>query len=236
MQVQRETYFEDEIQSEEVSPPAMTGGFARSWERDDPTLIWTDSRSLRAVPEVEELESPRTAAVFLWNLTAALGVCGAVLFMRALAMEAPVWESNARARPRGMDERAVLAVEHASTVSTPRRADPPAPSQVDSHTAEAEVQVAGSARKSVARARTRAGTKMAALHASATGTLRINSLPWAEIYLDGHFVGTTPQANLLLGAGHHRVKLVNQPMEMSKTFVVEIKSGKVVTKSMNLSQ
>jgi hypothetical protein len=77
---------------------------------------------------------------------------------------------------------------------------------------------------------------MAALHQSATGTLRINSLPWAEIYLDGSFVGTTPQANLLLGAGRHRVKLVNQPMEMSKTFVVEIQSGKVITKSMNLSQ
>jgi hypothetical protein len=90
-------------------------------------------------------------------------------------------------------------------------------------------------RKPVARVRTRAGTEMAALHQSATGTLRINSLPWAEIYLDGSFVGTTPQANLLLGAGRHRVKLVNQPMEMSKTFVVEIQSGKVVTKSMNLS-
>ena len=132
--------------------------------------------------------------------------------------------------------RAALAVERMYTVSTPGQVDPPAPSQAAAHAAEAEVKVAAPARKSVARVRTRAGTKMVALHESTTGTLRINSLPWAEIYLDGHFVGTTPQANLLLGAGHHRVKLVNQPMEMSKTFVVEIQSGKVVTKSMNLSQ
>ena len=101
MHVQRETYFEDEAQPEELRPPAITGGFARSLERDDPTLIWTDSRSIAAVPEVKDLESPRTAAVLLWNLTAALGLCGAVLFMRALAMEAPAPESSTRARPRG---------------------------------------------------------------------------------------------------------------------------------------
>jgi hypothetical protein len=283
MHAQRKTHFEDDVQpdvrshaaGEELRPAPMSSGFAKSWDRDDPTLVWTDSRSPSErlpLPELIELEAPRTAAVFLWSLTAATGLWAAVLFMRVLVMEAPVPQADTRARPRDMAARVVLAAEHTPAPSTPRTLDPRELSQTDSHAGAAEVQVvaresepivkpvseaaavgtsapsshsptvkpghlreADSARRSVARARSRASTKLAALHETATGTLRINSLPWAEIYLDGNFVGTTPQANLLLGAGRHRVKLVNQPMEMSKTFAVEIRSGKVLTKSMNLS-
>jgi hypothetical protein len=73
------------------------------------------------------------------------------------------------------------------------------------------------------------------MHADAPGTLRINSLPWAEIYLDGTHVGSTPQSKLSMKPGRHRVKLVNEQMALRKTFDVYIRSGQVTTRSENLS-
>jgi serine/threonine-protein kinase len=70
----------------------------------------------------------------------------------------------------------------------------------------------------------------------AMATLRVNSLPWAEIFVDGTFAGNTPQPSLALPAGRHTIKLVNAQLEMSKTFSVELKPGQVVTKTINLSQ
>jgi hypothetical protein len=69
----------------------------------------------------------------------------------------------------------------------------------------------------------------------ASGTLRVNSLPWAEIYIDDVFVGTTPRSDLSVKAGRHRLKLVNPPLQMEKTLVVEVRAAQVVTKIVNLS-
>ena len=68
------------------------------------------------------------------------------------------------------------------------------------------------------------------------GTLRVNSLPWSEVFVDGKPVGNTPQMGLPLPAGRHKIKLVNTPLEMSKVFSVELEPGQVVTKTINLSQ
>jgi hypothetical protein len=70
----------------------------------------------------------------------------------------------------------------------------------------------------------------------AMGTLRVNSLPWSEVFVDGKLVGNTPQMGLPLPAGHHKIKLVNAPLEMTKVFSVEIAPGQVLTKTVNLSQ
>jgi hypothetical protein len=69
-----------------------------------------------------------------------------------------------------------------------------------------------------------------------TGILRINSRPWAQILVDGRLMGNTPQPNLQLSAGSHKVQLVNQPMGLSKTFSITVKAGEVVTKVMNLAE
>jgi hypothetical protein len=68
------------------------------------------------------------------------------------------------------------------------------------------------------------------------GTLRINSRPWAQIFIDGRPVGNTPQPNLPIGPGNHKIQLVNQPMGLSKAFSVNVKPGDVVTKVMNLAE
>jgi hypothetical protein len=72
--------------------------------------------------------------------------------------------------------------------------------------------------------------------AHAMGTLRVNSLPWSQVFVDGKLVGNTPQMGLPLPAGHHKLKLVNEPLEMTKVFSVQIQPGQVVTKTVNLSQ
>jgi hypothetical protein len=68
------------------------------------------------------------------------------------------------------------------------------------------------------------------------GILRVNSRPWAQILVDGRLMGNTPQPNIQLSPGNHKVQLVNQPMGLSKSFSVTIKAGEVVTKVMNLAE
>jgi len=44
----------------------------------------------------------------------------------------------------------------------------------------------------------------------------VNSTPWGQLYIDGQLVGNTPQANLVVPAGSHRVRVVRegfQPFE-----------------------
>lgn len=46
--------------------------------------------------------------------------------------------------------------------------------------------------------------------------LFVNSTPWGQLYIDGQLVGNTPQANLVVPAGSHRVRVVRdgfQPFE-----------------------
>ena len=57
------------------------------------------------------------------------------------------------------------------------------------------------------------------------GILQINSRPWARVLVDGKFVGHTPQRALRLAAGWHRVRLINDPLGMSKSLDVEIRAG-----------
>lgn len=66
--------------------------------------------------------------------------------------------------------------------------------------------------------------------ASGTGTLRINSRPWAAVMIDNMFVGNTPQRSLRVKAGEHEVKLVNEPLNMSKRFHVKVHEGETVTR------
>jgi hypothetical protein len=66
------------------------------------------------------------------------------------------------------------------------------------------------------------------------GTLRINSRPWSNIYVDGRLVGNTPQMNLQLDAGRHTVTLVNPDFGLRKVLTVTIKPGEVAKQIVNL--
>jgi hypothetical protein len=77
-------------------------------------------------------------------------------------------------------------------------------------------------------------TQVASSGGGRAGTLRINSRPWAQVFVDGRLIGNTPQLNIPLSAGSHDVKLVNPQLGMRKGFGVKIRAGKVTTKIVEL--
>jgi hypothetical protein len=40
--------------------------------------------------------------------------------------------------------------------------------------------------------------------------LFVNATPWGQLFIDGQLVGNTPQANLVVSAGPHRVRVVRE--------------------------
>ena len=46
--------------------------------------------------------------------------------------------------------------------------------------------------------------------AAAPARLFVNSTPWGQVYIDGQLVGNTPQANLVVSAGAHRVRVMRE--------------------------
>lgn len=68
------------------------------------------------------------------------------------------------------------------------------------------------------------------------GTLRVNSRPWAQVYVDGQLVGHTPQLGLNVPAGEHNVRLVNNVFAMSKTFRLSVRNGERVTRVETLDE
>ncbi len=67
------------------------------------------------------------------------------------------------------------------------------------------------------------------------GTLRINTRPWSQVFVDGRLIGNTPQMNISLPAGRHTVTLVNSEFNIRETITVEIHSGQTETRSMTLT-
>jgi PEGA domain len=62
------------------------------------------------------------------------------------------------------------------------------------------------------------------------GTLQVNSLPWAQVYVDGRMLGYTPQRGIVLSPGEHEVRLVNPAFRMKKTLRVQIAQGERVSR------
>jgi serine/threonine protein kinase len=67
------------------------------------------------------------------------------------------------------------------------------------------------------------------------GTLRINTRPWSQVYVDGQLIGNTPQMNIPLRAGRHRVTLVNSDFNIRETVTVTIRAGQTETKIITLT-
>jgi serine/threonine-protein kinase len=68
----------------------------------------------------------------------------------------------------------------------------------------------------------------------ATGTLRVDVKPYAEVFVDGKSLGTTPLGVLSLPAGAHTVRLIHpafQPLQRKFT----IRSGDLVDLNVDLA-
>jgi len=71
--------------------------------------------------------------------------------------------------------------------------------------------------------------------ATGPGTLRVNSTPWSQVYVDGRLIGNTPQMNIQLAPGMHRITLVNPDFNIRENQNVMIESGQVVTRVIRLT-
>jgi hypothetical protein len=72
--------------------------------------------------------------------------------------------------------------------------------------------------------------------ATQSGTLRINSRPWSQIYIDGQPVGHTPQMNLSVPAGEHQITLINTEMELRTAISVQIEPNQITSRTVNLGE
>jgi serine/threonine-protein kinase len=129
-------------------------------------------------------------------------------------------------------------VEPAPQFQAPEAA-PTAPKLADVPLAPAAAKPVGRVARAAAPRRIEQFASPTAVETSASapvgeGVLRINSRPWAEIFVDGTPVGNTPQTNLRLPAGAHTVELLNRPMSMNKTLHVVIQPGQTETRVVNL--
>jgi serine/threonine-protein kinase len=70
--------------------------------------------------------------------------------------------------------------------------------------------------------------------AGTPGLLKLNSVPWAEVYIDKRHVGHTPLMGLSLPAGKHVVRLENPSLGLSKTVRVKLPAGETVTQVVKL--
>ena len=77
---------------------------------------------------------------------------------------------------------------------------------------------------------------MAASGGTGPGTLRINTRPWSQVYVDGRLIGNTPQMNISLPAGSHRVTLVNPDFNIRQSVSVTIEAGQVTTRVLTLDR
>jgi hypothetical protein len=57
--------------------------------------------------------------------------------------------------------------------------------------------------------------------------LFVNSTPWGQVSVDGQIVGNTPQANLVVSAGSHSVRITREGFEPFER-VVQLAPGQVL--------
>jgi hypothetical protein len=66
------------------------------------------------------------------------------------------------------------------------------------------------------------------------GVLHVQSRPWSQVHVDGRLVGSTPQRNIDLPAGRHRLVLINPEFNIRQALDVNIRAGQVTNRSVTL--
>jgi hypothetical protein len=67
------------------------------------------------------------------------------------------------------------------------------------------------------------------------GSLSINAIPWAKVFLDDRSLGTTPRQRVAVEAGRHRLRLVTAKGDV-RNQTVEIAPGKETLVSVDFSR
>lgn len=143
----------------------------------------------------------------------------------------------ANLRPRGAEAPAAppAAVQNAPRPSAPSAPSAPAPApSAPANAARPAPAPAPTPAPAPAPAAAPAPAPAAAPAATGNGTLRINTTPWSQVSVDGRLVGNTPQMNIQLSPGTHRITLVNPDFNIRETQTVTIEAGQTVTRVIRL--
>jgi serine/threonine-protein kinase len=73
-------------------------------------------------------------------------------------------------------------------------------------------------------------TEPALTAAEGSGFLSLDSVPWANVYVGGRMLGTTPLDRVPLPAGRQVLRLENPELEASTEYVVQLDSGRLVSR------
>jgi hypothetical protein len=147
----------------------------------------------------------------------------------------PVRGRRSRARAAGSDDSESYSARRSrrANASDASDSDRPAHAERASYTSNVGSSY-GSRRQRAADSDEREDASASA--AAKVGTLRLNSRPWSQVAIDGRAIGNTPQPNLQLAAGKHKIQLSNPQLGLSKVVSVTIKAGETVTQVVNLSE
>jgi serine/threonine-protein kinase len=74
------------------------------------------------------------------------------------------------------------------------------------------------------------GAASAAAGSHASGFLSLDSVPWANVYVGNRMLGVTPLDRVPLPTGRHELRLENPELEASTAYVVQIESGRLVSR------
>jgi serine/threonine-protein kinase len=70
----------------------------------------------------------------------------------------------------------------------------------------------------------------------AQGTIEFRVRPWAQVFLDGALLGPTPLAPVTASPGKHAVVLVNEKLDVRKTYIVQVRPGRATALKVYLDE
>ncbi|HEX4354580.1 MAG TPA: PEGA domain-containing protein, partial [Polyangiales bacterium] len=127
---------------------------------------------------------------------------------------AQTWRRHAGSDSEGTGRSSSDSESSAPSMSAATKAPPPEPAPEPEHAEPSE----------------------SAPSSGGTGTLRVNTRPWSQVFVDGKAFGTTPRMNITIEAGSHTLTLVNDEFSIRKTVEVTVQAGKVETVVLNLAE
>ncbi|MCA9601067.1 MAG: PEGA domain-containing protein, partial [Myxococcales bacterium] len=121
--------------------------------------------------------------------------------------------------PPGHDEIRVFA-ELTSDGSSPQR-----PSHSEDEPRSSSRRPSSSDRAPAERPAQAPTTGSTGSASDAMATLQVGTTPWTQVFVDGRFIGNSPQRNIQLRPGEHRVTLVNAELNIKEPLTITLAPG-----------
>jgi serine/threonine-protein kinase len=216
---------------EEIDAPATASAAADGLRRRTavaPTPGDTTTVVDPAPPKERGSTGSRRRPVVAAGVAAAIAALAAILALQAPPSR-PTTSSALVAAASGSGNQGGPA----SAAPPPLSADPPP----EAPPPEASDRNAGAANANAnANAKRSAATKLRSVVDKGVGTVEFRIRPWAEIFVDGRSVGTSPIAPIELSAGRHHVLFRNKNLDKERAVTTNVLRGETTTVRVDLTE